>query len=355
MAGSLKQNIYRLRYACLALSVCVLTLLSTLNLAAQVHATGLSTRNLELYSDAPSLTTTYTLSFTVSNSSTVGSLDIRFCSNSPLQDDTCVLPPGFDVTNAQLVAQSGITDFTLFVPATNDMVLSHTAAPVTAPLTVTLTFSNIVNPSSVGSFYGRISVYSSTDVSGTAVDFGGLALAIVNSLQINTYVPPYLIFCAAVSFATLDCSSANGDYINFGDLSPVHSSQADSQFLVATNAANGYIIQVYGPTMTSGNNIINPITSPTSSQPGTSQFGLNLRLNANPAIGADPNGPGNGTPATGYDNPDHFQFVSNDVIAGSLTTGDFRRFTVSYVVNTDTSQPAGIYVTTLTYVAVGSF
>jgi hypothetical protein len=329
------------------LSVCWLTL--------PVEATGLNNRSLQLLNAAAGATNTYTISFTIANNVTIGSLGILLCSNDPIQDDICMPPTGLDVTNSQLSSQTGLTDFTSFVAAPNSLVLSRTPSLVTAPLTVTLTFNNVLNPSSTGSYYTRLAAYSSTNATGSTVAYGGLAFAITSNLQISSVVPPYLTFCSGIIITAFDCSTANGDYVDFGNLSSAHSSQAASQLLVATNAADGYVIQVYGTTMTSGNNIITAMTNDATSQPGTSQFGINLRNNTIPAIGDDPTGPGTGEPSAAYNDSNHYQFVSNDVIGSSSAADDFRKYTVSYVVNTSSAQAPGVYASTLTYVCAGSF
>jgi hypothetical protein len=350
-----KPSLARLRYGLFASLLLILTILPACFLVIPVQATGLNNRSWQLLNDAPGVTTDYTASFTIANSSTIGSLGILLCSNSPLEGDNCTLPAGLDVTNAQLSSQSGITDFSLFIAATNSMILSRSPSFITAPLTVTLTFHNIVNPSSAGSYYVRIAAYSSTNETGASVDYGGLAFAITNNLQLSSVVPPYLTFCAGITINDFDCLSANGDYINFGNLSSAHSSQASSQLLVATNAPNGYVIQTYGTTMTSGNNIIPAMTNDATSRPGTSQFGINLRANTVPPIGNDPTGPGAGEPALAYNDPNHYQFVSNDTVVSSLTADNFRKYTVSYIVNASNNQPPGVYASTVTYVCAGSF
>ncbi len=318
-------------------------------------ASGLTPRTMQQLSSVPDATTDYTLQFTISNSITLGSLSVTICSNTPIEGDNCDLPAGFDLTNAQLTAQSGITDFTMFNVATNSVLLSHAAAPVTAPQAVSLTFHNVVNPTAPGPYYVRIAAYSSTNGTGTSVAFGGLAFDVNNNVQVNSYVPPYLTFCAGLTIPTFDCASASGNYVNFGGLSASRSSQDDSQLLVATNAANGYSIQVYGTTMTSGNNIIAALGNNAGSHPGNAQFGINLRANSVPPVGGDPIGPGSGQPASGYDTPNSYRFVSNDIIASSQAADDWRRYTVSYLVNVPAGQAPGVYASTLTYVGAGSF
>ncbi len=326
-----------------------------LGFLSPVFAAGLSPRSWQGLSSAPGDNTTYTLTFTVSNSITLGSLDILFCSNDPLETDSCSIPTGMDVTNTQLTSQSGVSDFSLGIPATNQMLLSRTASYITAPTTISLTFSNIINPTVQGPYYVRVAAFSSSDGSGSSVAYGGLAFYVNGNLLINSIVSPYLIFCSAIQITNYDCTSATGNYIDFGDLSSTSSSQNTSQIVVATNAPNGYVMQVYGSTMTSGNNIINALTTPTNSQPGTSQFGLNLRANTTPLVGSDPVGPGTGEPTNGYDLPNRFKFNDNDVIVSSANSDNLRKYTVSYLVNVSKDQAPGVYVSTITYVCAGSF
>lgn len=320
-----------------------------------VNADGIADRSLELANSSTGITTDYTLSFTITTSSNLGSMDVLFCSNSPLQDDTCDSPAGMDVTHAQFKAASGITSVTLFPVTTNEMLLSWGSTSISPPLAVSFTFSDIVSPSDRGAYYARLSTYASSNGTGPAVGFGGLAFALTNNLLISSYVPPYLTFCSGLSIPSFDCSSATGDYINFGGLAPSRSSQSASQLLVATNAPGGYTVQVVGTTMTSGNNIIAAITGLAGTQPGTPQFGINLRANSAPPVGGDPAGPGSGLAAPGYDTANRFRFVSNEIVASSLAADDWRRYTVSYLVNVPGSQAPGVYASTLTYVCAGSF
>lgn len=347
--------IIKLRRRALAALCFVMVLALAFWQTLPVLADGLDSRSMQLANDTPSSSTTYTFSFTISTNSTIGSLDIMFCSNTPLQYDSCTIPAGFDVTNSNLSSQTGLTGFTSFVAATNQLVLSRVPSTVTPPLTVTLTFTNVINPNSIGPYYARVAAYSLTNATGSPVDFGGLAFAITNNLLISSVVPPYLTFCVGIAIPSFNCTTASGDYINFGDLSFVHSSQAVSQMLVATNAPNGYIVQIYGVTMTSGNNIIPAMTNDATSHPGTSQFGINLRANTVPPVGNNPTGPGLGQPTAAYNNPNHYQFVSNDIVVSSLNADDYREYTSSYIVNTASNQPPGIYVSTVTYVCAGSF
>jgi hypothetical protein len=217
------------------------------------------------------------------------------------------------------------------------------------------TLDNVVNPSADGSYYIRLQTFSSDDASGAETDHGGLAFAINAQVSITAKVPPYLLFCGGVSIPSFDCDTAAGDYINFGNLSSASTSSAQAQLLIATNAGNGYAIDYGGTTLTSGNNIIPALNVADVSRPGVSQFGINLAANQDPAIGLNQQGPGAGSVAPAYAQPNLYKFLANDVVATSTGTSDYTRYTVSYVANISKTQPAGVYASTLTYVALANF
>jgi hypothetical protein len=123
---------------------------------------------------------------------------------------------------------------------------------------------------------------------------------------------------------------------------------------VGTNAGFGYAVSVNGNTMTSGNNFIPGVGTLSTSQIGQSQFGINLRANSTPSVGADPSG-GSGIPTANYNSPNRFTFNSGEVIASSTFVSDNEKYTVSYIVNINTAQPIGIYNTTLTYLCTATF
>jgi hypothetical protein len=125
--------------------------------------------------------------------------------------------------------------------------------------------------------------------------------------------------------------------------------------LSATNALSGFNINVFGTTMTSGNNTIGAIAAADVSRPGVAQFGLNLVANSTPGVGQNPAGPGSAAPTIGYDVPDIFKFASGDLVASTPTVDDFKRLTASYIINIPNGQPIGAYASTLTYVCLANF
>src|SRR6185312_12972173 len=86
-------------------------------------ADSLPDRSLQISDSSVSADTIYTFSFTINTSTPVGSLRILLCSNSPLIDDSCTVPGGLDVTHEHIVGGSGLTTFTVFPPATNELIV----------------------------------------------------------------------------------------------------------------------------------------------------------------------------------------------------------------------------------------
>ena len=125
--------------------------------------------------------------------------------------------------------------------------------------------------------------------------------------------------------------------------------------LVSSNAQSGYNVSLVGTTMVSGNNEIPALSTGDVSRPGTSQFGLNLTANSTPAGGSLPSGPGLANPVSNYATADTYRFVNGETLVSTIGPDDVRLFTASYIVNIANSQPAGIYVTTITYVCLASF
>ena len=324
-------------------------------LVPAAYGAPLGIRKLQLSNSIASGVSIYDLSFDLSTAGQLGSISVQFCSNSPSYIDPCAVPTGLSFTNAVLSNQSGEVGFTKSSSTTaSRLVLTRPVQPSTVG-TVRYTLDNVINPNTIGAYFARIQTFSTSDTSGPFSDYGAITIAINNDLSISAEVPPYLIFCTAISFPSLNCSSAVGDSINFGELNATRPSVGTSQILSSTNAKSGYNITLSGTTLTSGNNVITPIASADVSRPGTPQFGLNLRANVSPASGSDPNGPGNGAPISNYSLPNFFQFVPGDKLISAAKPDEMRRYTASYIVNVPKSQAPGVYVSTVTYICLGNF
>lgn len=313
-------------------------------------------RSIQVSTALPLATASHNFSLTYPSTGSVGSIVFEYCENSPLEDQPCTAPGGLNVAGATLDSQSGNIGFSIDATNTtaNKLVLTRVPAAGVA-VASTYNFSNITNPSTAGvTEFVRVSTYASIDGSGASIDSGSVAFATVSPFNVATFVPPFIRMCVGLSVA-VDCSTATGNSLNLGDFTTSQAKSGQSQFAVGTNSISGYNVSVLGTTMTSGNNSIAAMGSPAASQNGTSQFGLNLKANSNPSVGQEPSGSGTGLPAAGYDTVNVFKFAPGDTIASAGTPTEFNQMTVSYLVNINSSQPAGYYSTTLTYLATASF
>lgn len=332
-----------------AISIVVLSM-------GKANAELLTGRSIVVSTAVPSAIATHTFQFTYVSPNPVGSVVFEYCDNSPIFAFSCNAPAGLDVTPANLVNQTGNTGYSIDGADTtaNKIVITRSAA---APVLVSSTyqFSNITNPSNASeSEFVRISTYGSTDGSGPLIDSGAVAFATVSPFNVGANVPPFIKLCVAITVAP-DCSSMSGDQVELGTLTTASVRAGTSQFAVGTNSVSGYIVFIQGTTMTSGNNSISALTTPTPSFPGNNQFGINLRNNSVPNIGSDPFGSGSGTVTPNYNTVNQYMLVSGDSIAQSTLPSNYNRMTVSYITNIKPSQPPGVYSTTCTYLSTANF
>ncbi len=297
----------------------------------------------------------YEIGFDTTLPGTLGSVEAEFCENDPFPGTACTVPNGFDISAAVLISQAGTNDFTVDVGASNahKIVFSRVPSAVGA-LTFKFELSNVTNTNTLGSQYLRIRTFTGTGTGGSVTDSSGIAFVINGDLSVSTEVPPHLDLCVGVTISNIDCTNVVGDLMNMGTLKTDEVATATSHFVVGTNADNGYTVSISGNSLISGNNVLPALAALTVSVPGTKQFGLNLRQNNFPAVGAEVTA-GSAAPVGNYAIPDNFIFVSGNTIATSPVAADFQRFTVSYIANIDSGQPAGYYATTINFVAVGNF
>lgn len=323
-------------------------------LPLKVSALQLQGRGLHIQDSQPGAITRHSFQFSYASPDAVGSVVFEYCT-TPFLELPCNAPTGIDVSGAVLADQTGETGFSIFDAQPNRLTLSRaaTTSPVANPSHYV--FDAVVNPTGApDTFYVRISTFASADGSGAYIDFGAVVNSTTTSIHVSSEVPPILKFCVGLVLAD-DCSTADDSVIDLGDLSTARVAYGSSQMIAATNAEFGLAISMYGTTMTSGNNVISPLANPTVSAPGNAQFGLNLRQNSDPAVGANPTGAGISTPTARYDTSNRFAFVSGDTVATSSFATDSRKFTSSYIVNISPSQPPGVYTATLTYVCAATF
>lgn len=314
-------------------------------------------RGLLMYNTEPGVTTTYKLSLDYMTPEPVGSLDMLFCI-SPIPYEPCVTPPGLDVSGAVMTEQTGETGFTASQVAENRILLTRSPTMIAEEGSrSTYTFENIVNPTDqTKSFSIRLKSHTSIDGTGPQIDFGSVKGQVGKGVVIETQVPPMLIFCVAQQVND-DCLGTNGNYYSdMGNLDVNETLTAQSQMAVGTNASGGFAITVSGNPLTAGTNMIDGMDAPSGSIKGKNQFGINLVANDELAIGHDPEGAWtNAIPAPDYSQPNVYKYVEGDVIAYSPSVSLIKKFTVSYIVNVSPSLKAGVYTTTINFIASGRF
>lgn len=149
---------------------------------------------------------------------------------------------------------------------------------------------------------------------------------------------------------------------NLGTFSATTASTATAQFSVINYTSYGYVAQLVGDPPSSGNEEINAMSTTTTSQPGTEQFGINLVANTspvsygqNPDNGTSPDDFGFGTVAGNYGTPNQFRYVSGETIATAPKSSGKTIYTISYLVNVSTLTPGGVYTSDQALVVTGTY
>ena len=363
--------------------------------------------------------TAETFTFTAPTNQNIGSIIFKFCDDPiPLDatsgpgDGTCNSPTGFNAANVVSIisqtenAGAPSTPFTLDTttvlsgapygcagtsPArTNCIALTRTATS-NATNTVWvfkfggLTSDYITNPSTDNqSFFARIQTYTDNAYA-TKGDYGSVAASTAQQIDITAKVKEVLNFSVAAnasnvtapgaSCSPLTTSGTSGD-MKLGDSNGVLSFNtpydAHSYFRLSSNTNGGVTVYYSGDTLKNGttNSIAATGTTAVASTPGTPQFGLGID-----SSDATPNGynftsgltaaaqyaSANGTLGTvGTPGSALFAFDTGSkttpvVIASAAGPVGCNTGSVRYVGNISTSTAAGIYTTTITYIATGVY
>jgi hypothetical protein len=149
------------------------------------------------------------------------------------------------------------------------------------------------------------------------------------------------------------------DYdLNFGTFSPGQATTLTSHFSVSNYTSYGYVVQVVGSPPTNGSHSLTALTSPTPSQVGVEQYGINLVANTSPVnLGANPdNGTsGNGAAVGAYAIPNNYQYVPGDTVATASKSSGLTTYTISQIVNVNTRTPGGTYSSVQTIICTGMY
>jgi hypothetical protein len=362
---------------------------------------------------------TYNFSFnTATNNATIQGIVVDFCSNSPIIGDVCDTTgslTGFNLNEGTvaLANQTGVTGFNVNAATTaNKLVLTRATQATNVAGNTNITFDlgtaaagdGVTNPTTTNStFYARMIVFS-TDAGATnynsgvagpsatnpgneppVVDAGGIALSTAAQITVTSKVQEKLTFCLYTSAANFtDCSGVTGSAVTLGDENGVLDTAGSyvdktTKYNIATNASVDAIIRVKGDTLKTGTFDIAQVgAAAAASNPGNEQFGLCTYTDPGstdgPTLTPDTpynNGSCNTTTqtaglngGTGGQGSAQFAFDTNTT-DGTMSTygdrlatkeaGDFSTGVIAMIGNIANTTEAGIYTTTLTFVATGTY
>ena len=141
--------------------------------------------------------------------------------------------------------------------------------------------------------------------------------------------------------------SVTGGNQDMGTLDSTHTGTATMSVHVRTYLTSGYTLQITGAAPSQGTHHLNALTSPSTSQPGMEQFGINMVANNTPSIGVNPvavpSGDHPDVVAAGYVTPDLFKYSEGDTVASSATSDGEIDYTVSMILNVSNVTPGGHY------------
>lgn len=154
--------------------------------------------------------------------------------------------------------------------------------------------------------------------------------------------------------------TVNSGNLDFGGLSTSVTVSAEATFSVLNYTAYGYNVTILGNPPNNGGHTLAALSSNAASMVGTEQFGINLKDNATPDIGAEavqvPDGTFSfGAAATNYNTADSYRYVPGETIATAGQTSGQTDYTISYIINTATTTPGGSYSGSQALLCTGTY
>jgi hypothetical protein len=344
----------------IAVAAMLLLSLQAILLPMQANAAQLTARKLTLSSSsaaASSATTSYTFDLTTATTATFQSFQAQVCTTA---SGACTTPTGFANSSSTLASTSFSGTWSVSTATAGSLRASATGAASTNSGTARqVVFGNVQNPTTTNeTFFARITLYSDAAWS-TSVDTGTVAASTASQITLTGTMDETLVFCTGTSITGTNCGTVSGSAVNFGTFSSSTPSTGTSVMAASTNGGSGYSITINGSTLTcsacSGTPTIAALATQTASSAGSAQYGVNLKDNATPNVGAEVSGPGSGVATANYGTADQYRFVTGDSVSAAAAATDADTFTVSYVVNVPGSQAAGTYTATMTYIATATF
>jgi hypothetical protein len=326
---------------------------------AGVSAAQLNNRKLTLGSSQGNTATTWTFQFDPGATTALNGITFEVCDAAT---GSCVAPGSWTNSGSAFgsltyngSSQSGwaLDNASGFLRIKNNASTQVTSSPIVA------NFNNVSNQNTTNAtFFVRILTYTGDDYTGQ-LDSGVVAASTAQQISVNINNPESLVFCVGTSITGQNCATIAGSSITLPDASTTATRSGTSVMAASTNGVTGYSITVSGSSLTcgtcSGSPTIAALASQTASAVGTSQFGINLKANTTPSVGANVSGTGSATATANYGTADQFRYVSGDSVSSAAAATNANTFTTSYIVNVSGSQAAGPYSATFTYTATAFF
>jgi hypothetical protein len=321
--------------------------ISTLFVPGTADAAALTA--LTLTPSNPTKATSNTLTYAISSSSGAAQcIRVHFSSSTTFSG---TLPTGMSFATPVLTGNA--TGYT--TTSTSDYVQGTNAA---GPTLTGITITNVTNPSSAGSLYSYIEVFSAVGCTGL-IDTGTVATAITDNTTVSVTVDPSFTFTVANQATACNGESnfvtgaGTATTVALGSMA-VSSNKSGGQLLtVSSNAGAGYSVYVRG-TQASGQLRAGATQW---SETGVGTFPTGAALTAGEKFGFtfnDANATGSVVnPASGFfsklDNA-----TTNKILDGSGVTPSGTGC-ISFDAQTGASTPAGTYTATIIYTAVPVF
>ena len=313
-------------------------------------------RTVTLTNTAVSAVTSHKFDITALTTGSVGSIKFLYCTTA---SGTCTTPTGLSTTSATLSAQGGAIGFTIVNTTQGAPYISRGAASIASGTAITYTLGNVTNPSTTNlSFFIRVTSFAAINATGSPVDFGVTATSTATQVTVNAQVDEILTFCV---YTGVNCAAA-GSTVDLGVLTPSSTGVGVSYMDAGTNAGSGFAVQYNGPTLTSGGNTISAVgNTAAASTVGLAQFGINATgANAAPAVTGSQTPTGVapiGVPSSNYNTADQYAYLASTptTLANSTSGANTTKYSVSYIANINSSQAAGAYTSTITYICTATF
>jgi hypothetical protein len=355
-----------------------------------VSADQISARSIQMSTTTASATAVkYKVTFTPVT--TVDTVVVEFCGNSPVLTESCTAPAGF--TSASAASDRG-TAVVGFSGATNSTRVTDATTHFTGGNPETVELSGITNPNNtVTSFYARIITYpnsatagtqhSAISTYGTYTDAGGVALSVTEPIQVSAIIRETLTFCVRKTAPTAGCTGGGSPTVALGhgtpaalDATATNTDTVNAQ--LSTNAISGAVVRMKNSNSCGGLHRIGAVstsceipavTTGTSTIPlGTAKFGMAVGTASNATGGSTPTGTlasvGNYTGAGSTYGMDYTASSTTNGVSSDYGDPIFnssgapvsnKNIGLTFAATASPDTPAGTYTADMSLIATGTF